>query len=332
MPASTLITFDEIRDNIAKTIIDTQIEQILSDYINVTLAQIWNAYPWTFKRRKATFSTVVSQEDYNLDEEIDQIVVIRQRTTPLKLLYVPDRLFYQLEPDPEGQSTGIPRYYRLWEETGFSTNLAAADTIYVSSSSTSDGSSFRVILVGRNSSGEVVSESLTLNGTTSVTSSTTWAASGLMQVSKSGQTTGTITVYRTTGATVLSELSPEDRAPRYKRLSLYPIPSSAITLYVEYFERLRYLVNNADVPQMDHKWIWVLREGALAKAWTYKRNEVAAEIAKGNFDEGLRLMRLQDEANYDYVPVLQPRQVVYSTIRRTADSVSNAFPSYSLQI
>ena len=332
MPASTIATFDELRDNIASTIRDTQIETLLSNYINITLSEIWNAYPWTFKRRKTTFATVASQEDYNLDEEIDQIVVIRQRTTPLKLLYVPDRLFYQLEPDPEGQSTGIPRYYRLWEETGFSTNLAAADTIYVSSSSTSDGSSFRVIVVGRNSSGEVVSESITLNGTTSVTSTTTWAASGLMQVSKSAQTTGTITVYRTTGATVLSEMSPEDRSPRYKRLSLYPIPSSAITMYVEYFERLRYLVNDADTPQMDHKWMWVLREGALAKAWAYKQNETASALAEAKFANGIRLMRLQDEANYDYVPVLQPRQVVYSTIRRTADSVSNAFPSYSLQI
>src|SRR3990167_4292765 len=174
MPASTLVTFDEIRDNIASAIRDTQIETLLSNFINVTLAEIWNHWPWTFKRRKTTFSTVPSQEDYNLDEEIDQIMVLRQRTTPLKLLYVPDRLFYALEPAPEDQGTGVPRYYRLWEETGFSTNLAADDTVYVSSSSTSDGSSFRVIIVGRNTNGQVVSESLTLNGTTTVTSTTTF--------------------------------------------------------------------------------------------------------------------------------------------------------------
>ena len=48
------------------------------------------------------------------------------------------------------------------------------------------------------------------------------------------------------------------------------------------------------------------------------------------FAQGLRLMRQVNDANVDYVPVLQPRQVVFSTIRRDSDSVSNNAPSYSL--
>src|SRR3990167_2608047 len=250
--AGGLRTFDQLRDNIASTFRDTQIATLIDNALNLALAEVWNAYPWTCARRKTTFSTVTSQEDYNLDEEIDRIILIRQRTSPQKLLYVPDHLFYALEPAPEDQGTGVPRYYRLWEETGFSTNLAAADTIAVLSSSTADGSSFKVVIVGRESTNNlIVSEEITLNGTTAVTSANTYAASGLMSCSKSARTTGTITVRRTTGSTTLALLAPEDLAPRLKRLSLFPIPSSAITMNVEYLERLRYLVNDADVPQTD---------------------------------------------------------------------------------
>ena len=325
-----LMTLKEIRDNIASTVKETTQSTLIDNFINLSGIQIHGYHPWTFLRDKQTFSTVTSQEDYNLDSEVDRIAFLRQLTTPMKLYYLPDHLFYRWIADPENQSTGIPRVYRLWEETGFSTNLAAADTIYVVSSASADTSTFKVRVVGRNSSGEVVAETLSLNGTTNVPSSTTWATSGLQQVSKSAATTGTISVYRTTGATLLSELEPENLSPRDKRIGLYPIPSSAITLYLEYYKRYRYLTNDNDVPQLDSQWVWMLREGALAMMWGYKQNEAQQLLAQRRFEEGLKLMRSRDEMNVDYIPVLQPRLISYATIRRTSDSVNDNYPSYSL--
>lgn len=299
-------------------------------FINLTGLEIHQFWPWTFLRRKQTFPTVVDQENYNLDSEIDRIAILRQISTPTRLTYVPDLLFYQLVPNPEDIGSGPPRYYRLWEETGFSTNLAADDTIYVVSSSTSDGSAFNVRVVGRNSSGEVVVETLILNGTTNVTSTTTWDSDGLMQISKSAATTGTISCRRTTEATLLSELEPDNLAPRFKRLSLFPIPSAAVTMYLEYFERYRYLVHDTDVPQIDAQWNWVLREGALSKAWEYKQNEQLMLAHRAIFEQGLIRMREQDSRNVDYVPVLQPRRLVSSIVKRYADSISNSFPVYGV--
>ena len=325
-----LVTLKNLRDDIASTVRETQVPTIMTSFINITGLEIHLFHPWTFLRRKQTFATVADQEDYNLDSEIDRIAVLRQISTPTRLFYVPDNQFYNVVPDPENRGSGTPRYYRLWEETGFSTNLAADDTVYVSSSSTSDGSTFTVRIVGRNSSGEVVAETLTLNGTNSVTSSTTWDAAGLMAISKSAATTGTITCYRTTGATVLSEMEPDNLAPRFKRISLFPIPSSAVTMYLEYYERYRYLIHDTDIPQLDSQWTWVLREGALSKAWEYKQNEQLFLAHSAIFKQGLLQMRQQDERNVDYVPVLQPRQVMTSVIKRYADSVSDNFPSYGV--
>ena len=324
-----LKTRDQLTDHIASRVRDTQIEVFIEDSLDLTLEEIWTYHPWNFKRRKQTFATVASQESYNLDEEVDEVRLLRQRSTPLKLLYVPDDIFYQFEPNPE-DVTGVPHYYRVWEETGFQTNLAADDTVYVNSSNTADSSTFTVRVVGRNSSGEVVAETLTLNGTSNVTSSTTWDADGLMQISKSGRTTGTITCYRTTGATQLTEMAPDNLAPRFKRLSLYPIPSSVITLYLEYDERFRPLVHDTDVPQQDHKWNWVAIEGTLAKVWQYKQNVAYAELSYRKYQDGLKVMRQQDHRNLDYVPRLQPRVHRVTTVRRYADSVNDNYPVYGV--
>lgn len=328
---ATLITLKQIRDNIASATRETQVGSLIDTFINLSLQQIHNYHTWTWLRRKQTFDTVASQEDYNLDEEVDRIAVLRQRTSPTRLVYVPDELFYKLEPDPESTSASTPRYYRLWEETGFSTNLSSADTLIVVSSSTSDGSAFTVRITGRDSNGLVVTETVTLNGTTNVTTSTSFAASSLMSVSKSAVTTGTITLSRTTGGTVLSRLAPNDVAPRFKRLSLFPIPSDVITMYLEYYERLRPLVNDTDIAQMNSQWVWVAREGALAKMWTYKQNEAASALSQRNFEQGLAQMKVADSLNSDYVPVLEPwASVIHSTVRRTGDSVSDLRPSYAL--
>ena len=333
---ANLNTLSELRTNISSTIRedDSTVLTLIDNFLNLTLLEINAFHPWTYLRRKQTFDTEIDRENYALDEEVDYLTILRQRTTPMVLIQVPDELFYKFIPNPEDLGSGTPRFYRLWQETGFSTNLAAADTVYVRSSSTADGSAFKVIIVGRNSSGDVVSESLTLNGTTNVTSATTFAASGLLQVSKSAKTTGTITVYRTTGATVLSRLPPETTAPRFKTISLYPIPSAVVTMSYEYIERTRLLLNDADVPMMDSKWNWVLREGALAKAWEYKQNETASALHQGLFDRGLLRMRQEDTRNLDYVPVIQPR---IWWRRGAVIPLSNAtsasdFPDYALRV
>ena len=325
-----LTTFDELRDNLASTIRDTQIASLLGSFLNLTAQEIFNHHTWTWRRRKQTFATVADQETYSLDSEVDEIAILRQITSPIRLIQMSDDQFYAAIPAPENNGSGTSRIYRLWEESGFSTNLAAADTIYVVSSSTSDGSSFNVIVEGRNSSGEVVREQITLNGTTNVTSSNTFAASGLLNVSKSAQTTGTISVYRTTGATLLAELEPEQLAPRYKRISLYPIPSAVVTMYLEYYENFRPMVNDTDVSQIPTKWNWVLREGALSRAWEYKQSEQLAVLHRQVFQNALRDMKAQDQRNVDYIPMLQPRQVVRSLVKQYSDSVSNNFPIYGV--
>lgn len=328
-------TLGEIRTHLGSIIRDTTTETqtLITDCLNLALEEIHYYADWSSLKRKTTFSTVVDQEDYRLDEEVDRIMVVRRRSPPVRLLNLPDEKFYRYVPDPEDRGSGVPRYYRQWEETGFTTSLAADDTIQVLSSSTSDGSSFNVRLVGRNADGVVIRETINLDGTAAVASSTTWGSGSLMRVSKSADTTGVITVRRTTGATVLIRIAPTEANPRSKLLSFFPIPSTVHTVYVEYLERLHLLIHATDVPQFDTQWNWLLVQGALARGlWDFKNQEQKALKAEVTFLRGLAAMLSADGATrYDYVPVMERRLAISpSIVRRYSDSLSDAFPVYGV--
>lgn len=273
----------------------------VDNLINITLFEISNYHPWTFNRRKTTFATVEDQEDYNLPRDLDRISLIRQTESPTKLIQVPDELFYRYIPYPT--ATGNPKWYRLWEETGVATTLTAADTIDVVSSSASDTSQ-TISIVGY-VGGIKDSEVLTLNGTTAVTGSKTFQARPL-RVSKSAATTGTITVTENSGGTTLTTLGPEERTARFKVIGLYPIPDADdVSMYLEYYTRIRMLVNDADVPDMDRKWIPVLIEGTNAKIYEYLGKDEPRKVSLAGFDMGLKNMKLEDIMQPDYIPVLR---------------------------
>lgn len=305
----------EIREHVSTATRETQIDSAIEDWINITLMEIndpaW-AYEqiglrglnhlWTFNRRKHFFTTVASTEDYNLPRDVDKIGFVRQTTTPVKLLYIPDELFYEFIPDPTASSSA--KYYRLWEEEGLSTSLAEDDTIDLVSSSASDGSTFTATVTGYDTNGAKVTEEYTLNGTSTVSGSQTFDAGRTIRVSKSGKTTGNITVTENSGGTTLVVLAPDERSPRFKVMSLYPIPSSAVTMYLEYYTRLKRLEYDAEVPGIDEKWIWVIIAGTMAKVYQYQGKEALLASTQAMYSAGVRSMVKADMQNVDYIPVL----------------------------
>src|SRR3990167_6030422 len=178
MPISTR---EQISDNVLATTQqdETQIGDLVDDYINMTLNEVNNTgwafsrrwggdgsdynHLWNFLRRKTTFATVASQTDYVMERDVDSIAILRQQTSPVKLNQVTDEEFFRQIPYP--QATGNPRFYRIWEIDGLSTRLASADKINIVSSSTSDGSTFTLSVLGY-VSGRLTTEVFTLNGTT----------------------------------------------------------------------------------------------------------------------------------------------------------------------
>lgn len=327
----------EIRDQaIAMTRETDTINTDVENWINDVLSEIQNpgwAYTprrehdhlWNFNRRKTTLTTVATQEDYELPRDLDRVGLLRQTTSPTKIFRVPDEVFYRDIPNPT--ATGNPRLYRLWTETGLSTSLAVADTIDVVSDSASDGTSFTVSIVGY-IDGIRDSEVLTLNGTTVVTGSKTWDASRSMRITKSGKTTGTITVTENSGGTTILTLGPEERGARFQIVSFYPIPASEITVNLEYFTTIRRLVNDTDEPDFDEKWHYVVLLGVISKIRQYQQNESQHNFAYASYASSLRGMVEADEGEFDYIPKLRSEasdRIIAGPVK-LADTVSS--PNY----
>ena len=310
-------TLSEIRSHISEVTRETQINSLINEFINLSLQEIndpaWAFeqvqamrgynHLWSFNRRKNTFATVASTETYQLPRDLDKIGLIRQTTTPIKIKYIPDEVFYSYVPNPT--ATGTPLYYRLWEEEGVSTVLAVADKIDVVSSSASDTSTFKISIVGYNASGYLQSEELSLNGVTTVAGTLTYAAGKPLRISKSAKTTGYITVTENSGSTTIVVLGQEERSPRFKVIGLYPIPSAVITINLEYYTRIRQLVNDADVPDIDEKWLWVVRLGAIAKVYQYQNKEGMFASAQAMYGSAVRSMVKADMGESDYIPILR---------------------------
>lgn len=316
MPVATK---KQIRDSaLATTSQDnTQIGSMVNDFINITLNEInnpaWafkNGYNhlWSWLRRKMTFATVGSTADYVMERDVDRIAILRQTSSPIKLSQIPDEIFFREMPNPT--ATGSPLWYRLWEVTGLSTKLTAADTISIVSSSTSDGTTFTVSIVGY-VGGKLDSEVLTMNGTTTVTSTKSWDAREVF-ISKSGITTGNITVKAVSANVTILTLGAQETSPRFKVVTLYPTPGSAITMYVEYYKAIRELVNDSEAPEFSEKWHHVVRIGTIAKIYQYLGKTTDFLSTQELYAQAVRGMIQADKANPDLIVELRRDMRAYN--------------------
>lgn len=309
-----MATRAEIRTAVNNRTRETGINTIINDMINNTLQEIqspgWafstqqrrtHQHYWNFNKRKTTFNCVANQEDYELPRDVDKIYLLRQIASPSTLKFIEDRDFYMAIPYPT--ATGNPFYYRIFEETGVAIVLAADDKVTIVSDALSGDSTQTISVVGYASvDGIKDSETIALNNNTTVNGTKTWMANKPLRISKSASTTGTVSIKRfTTPYTTLLTLGPEDKSAYFKIVSLYPIPSTAITMYLAYFTRIRILANDSDTPDIPEEWHWIIEQGAVAKVLAYRENEAGTIVAQKLYAEGVLAMIESDRQQPDLI-------------------------------
>jgi hypothetical protein len=310
---------------------ETQHLSLINDCIDATLQEIGNpgwAYSrrnelhhnWSWLKRKTTFSTVASQEDYILGSDVANIAIMRCADTDIKLQKISEQRFYKYYPDPT--DTGNPRLYRQWQISGVSTKLAVADKIdVVSSSASDDGDDDLMVTVWGYSSGILVSENYTLNGTTTVSGTITFDANDIF-VSKLKNTTGTITIKENSGSTTVTTIGSQERNPIRPVVSLFPLPSSAKTISVNYFSYVRKLNFDSDCPPFGDQWHYVVRLGTLTKAYQFLGKEVLFQSTMNLYSSSVRAMVAEDRDDPGFIANLERRDVNKNLIglhRSTSD-------------
>lgn len=128
------------------------------------------------------------------------------------------------------------------------TELSANSAITVVSDSASD-TAVNVYLEGIDTSGDVLIETPTLNGTSGVTGSGTFASGGLYKATKTDLTVGTITI-KDASANVLCKLLPRVRSLECRRLVFTPAPNSDLdgeTINFSYISKIEDPKNEDDI-------------------------------------------------------------------------------------
>lgn len=201
-------------------------------------------------------------------------------------------------------------YQTLVEISGFGTSgvqndPATAQAIKVSSNSASDNSTaaIDVYVKGEDGSGEIVGESIRLNGTSAVASTKSYAK--LYNVSKTANTVGEIIITDNAGTTTCATIGPFESSPQYARYRSNYTPTTNTTFTIIGKRRFVPLVDKADVTFCDMDVAIV--NGAVARCWFESKELALFDVAHKRYQAALDELRRRELGEDAALEVMAPQ-------------------------
>jgi hypothetical protein len=242
-----VITFSALKARIMRLLDETAVtapntDTLVGELLNAVNMQRAGEFPWDWMLwpGEQTFSTVVGQKEYSLHQEFHRPLYFWDSTVRAYLKELPQRM---LNAEDLEDATDDERF--LYSGISCVKRQPLGSVVSVVSSSTSDISPAWVLLKGEDSSGDVVVESFTLTGTTTVVGVT--AFTRILDVTKSDELAGTITLTDATGNVLLS-LQPREMGRQYRTIELLRAPTSVHTIRYRFFRAPLLMVNDFDKP------------------------------------------------------------------------------------
>ncbi len=226
---------------------------------------------WSWLRQYGyTLTTAADTQTYALSPLVDtsKIITMYSTDTPRHLDNQTEAEFRRF--DPGAESTGDAYLYRLVGYSPVQNQPSAASVLSFVSTSDSD-TAVVVNIQGLNGSGVFVPETVTLNGTTPVSS--THSYTKVMSLSKSAGSVGTVTVTSNAAAVTNVAIAPKDRSVSHPMVSLYSVPDSVDTIYYDFTMALQTLSANDDISLIPEKYHDVPELYAIARCFKHLNND-----------------------------------------------------------
>ena len=233
---------------IGRLIIDTSTgrQTAIKENLNLFMKQILMDEDLEFALKRYSLVTADGTAEYALPTDYLKPYIKTDNTgSGTALEYIPLKKWRELYPE-DSTSEGTPSEYT---RKGFSRVYAqpsTASVIACVSSSTADVTTFYLNIVGTNSSGTIIKERVTLNGTTPVNSANTYT--NLISIVKGVATTGTITCTSNSAAVTNISLLPAELSKEYWVIRLNPVPGATSAVELWYFTKGWDLANAEDYP------------------------------------------------------------------------------------
>lgn len=275
-------------------------------WANQRYTDIIERRPWMALLRQIQITCVAGQNYVILPQEVSQVIDVHQLETPIILAL--RRYYNRLRRDLSTVAgSGSPIELNPMGLIGIKAALPSTGVITVESSSASD-STQKIRIHGFDANKLPVTELLTLNGTSAVTStiSLNHTEGYEPQFSKDGVTVGYITVKRS--STTIAEISPRDLTVRYMKWLCNPTPSSATTLYLTFKKKVRKLEFDEDVPEIECE--NAIIRGTFAQALTKKRQFAKAQQEWEGYEAAIGVLesrepKFDENFNDQWFPIVQ---------------------------
>lgn len=256
-------------------------------YLNFRYRDILRRYQFKQSFATTTITTIANQATYAMPWDFDEPIYIFDDTNKRVLWEKPESGWQN-----DTTLVGSPGYFSVGEASCAAQPTSASTISLVSTSASDTGAAF---IKGTLSTGVEVVENVTLNGTTPVTSGSSYT--GVSQISKSGITVGTITATSNSTAVTLAVIGPRQLQASYRILHLFYIPSASVSLVIRYKRRILPLVNDYDYPIIDIADEMIC--GAQADAWRAKRQFSKASSLEAMYEQMVSNRIFQQEQNSD---------------------------------
>jgi len=237
------------------------------------------------RQSQTTFSTVASTPQYSLPQDVARIIGIRDTTNDSVLRGQSWEWYAGIEPDPSA-STGVSTF---WVPAGFSAvsvQPADASKVYVDSTSTSDTGICHI--EGTRTGGYPFTQSTTMAGTTAVQIGSWSDITAITKFYLSTSAVGTVTLHEDAeGGTELVRIPIGQSSAKYLRIALWPTPSSAVTLTLDYIRQIPELQSSHDEPLLPTDFHWLLDAGVRMLEYE-KMDDRRYPAAVADFQKGVR--------------------------------------------
>lgn len=268
--------------------VSTEIGNYAAAALNRIYEDVWHSYP--FRDEKIVgyaVSVAADTSDVTLPQELDAIRGLR---TVNEALYPINEIMLGTWAPGAFEETGTAyNYYNLANSPVYAQPSTATKLTLVSASA-SDASI--VVRVLGTASDTLAHEDITLNGTTPVVGAVDFTE--ILQITKP-ITVGRVTVSE--GTSELGTLPAWDCHGAYRRIRLVPVPTSAITLYVDGVRRFMPLTSDDDSVLLRRAESAIF-EFLTAELYQYDDQEEKANISRQLAGEKLMLAK-QYEAGID---------------------------------
>ena len=202
----------------------------IEDAIKREYKKRWREYFWNEVTVIDKAIAVASGDDFILvPKDIEIVISLTERTNKAILKRNNLRMF-QIDHLLSYASANVPYVYAKDGTTPLKIQPSAAGILKLSSDSASD-TNIQVRVRGQDANGNQRTELISLNGTSEISGSVTFAASSITTVSKNALSVGTITIKDASDNT-LDTIAPRDYNNKYDRLKLAGPTDKAYTVYL----------------------------------------------------------------------------------------------------